>query len=305
MTWVRLDDCFPDHRKVEGLSDGAFRVIVSALCYANRNETDGSLNARDLAKIGATKKRVDELLAAGLFERDASGIRIHDYHDYQPSKAKRQADREATRERVAEHRAAKRNAKGNSVTRGPDPGGGNAVTTGVSNGGCNTAPSRPDQILPADAAAKDLSGSAPEVPPERQRRRPANLAEALKLEPQERAQALADDPHLADWLEPGKWPEVAFVAQVFGEATGQGPVRLGAYGRDSGLRAIVGLYAAGHTRDELGRVVRNVVKSKFWKDGKRGLSSLTPEVVRIALSDPPGAETPTAEQELAELYVGQ
>lgn len=298
MTWVRIDDCFPDHRKVEGLSDGAFRVIVSALCYANRNETDGRLNARDLAKLGATKKRIDELLEAGLFERDDSGIRIHDYHDYQPSKAKRQAEREATRERVAEHRAAKRNAKRNAVTPESSPEVGNAVTDGECNGGGNTAPSRPDLILSVEAAAKGLSASA-------QRegssgggdgRRHGPSAEATPI--RERAISLKTNALDADFKAPEKWPEVSAAFAAYVAATGHERARLGCYSSDRGLRAIVELYAMGHTQAELERAIPRAVQSKFWEPGKHGLASLTPEVIRRALDAEP---TETEEHELGRL----
>lgn len=41
--WLRLDDGFPEHPKVVGLTDAAFRLEVSALCYAHRNLTDGHI----------------------------------------------------------------------------------------------------------------------------------------------------------------------------------------------------------------------------------------------------------------------
>ena len=41
MSWVRLDDNFPNHPKVVGLSDQAFRLYISGLCYASHYLTDG------------------------------------------------------------------------------------------------------------------------------------------------------------------------------------------------------------------------------------------------------------------------
>jgi hypothetical protein len=41
MTWVRLDDQFPDHPKVVNLSDRAFRLHVWGICYSARFLTDG------------------------------------------------------------------------------------------------------------------------------------------------------------------------------------------------------------------------------------------------------------------------
>ena len=44
MSWVRIEDRFALHPKVVGLSDGAFRLYVSGLCYANLYHTDGRIS---------------------------------------------------------------------------------------------------------------------------------------------------------------------------------------------------------------------------------------------------------------------
>jgi hypothetical protein len=98
----------------------------------------------------------------------------------------------------------------------------------------------------------------------------------------ERAGALERDRHLAPWVEPHRWPEVAEVAAAWDAH------RLLAYERDSGVRAVVALFAAGYSVDELVRVSRAVQRSQFAErqraEGKRlGLSSLTPEIVRREL----------------------
>ena len=45
MPWVKLDDGFTDHPKIASLSDSAFRTFVTALCYCNKNLTDGFVPA--------------------------------------------------------------------------------------------------------------------------------------------------------------------------------------------------------------------------------------------------------------------
>ena len=128
MTWVRLDDGFSDHPKVAALSDAAFRAFVTALCYCNKNLTDGLVPAL-ISKQITTRKSLAELLAVGMFERDGSNYRVHDYDQYQPSRESVISQRSATRERVS-------NWRGNRASNAL----GNGVTSDVGNGVSNTAP---------------------------------------------------------------------------------------------------------------------------------------------------------------------
>lgn len=84
MTWVRLDDQFADHPKVVGLSANAFRLHVTAICYAARQETDGVI-PRGAAFVLAARRYLIELTGAGLWEDHPSGFLIHDYLEYNPS----------------------------------------------------------------------------------------------------------------------------------------------------------------------------------------------------------------------------
>lgn len=87
MTWARLDDRFGEHPKVVALSDVAFRVHVMAICYCARNLTDGFVPAGAARLMGATPKTLRALVEAGLWAHACGGYRIHDYLDYNPSKA--------------------------------------------------------------------------------------------------------------------------------------------------------------------------------------------------------------------------
>lgn len=95
MSWLKLDDSFPEHEKVADLTDKAFRVHVSALCYAARNLTDGHL-PRSVVKTLTLGKAapITELLAVGLWDNNGNGYLIHDYLDYNPSREHVQAERE-------------------------------------------------------------------------------------------------------------------------------------------------------------------------------------------------------------------
>jgi len=133
MPWVKLDDRFPSHRKVALLSDRAFRLYVSALCWASENLTEGRILDRELslvARVRGAKTAAKELEEARLWDRVAGGWEIHDYLEYNPDRARVQAGREANaarqqawRDRKRAEREAKkaaeeaaRNAQRNGVT---------------------------------------------------------------------------------------------------------------------------------------------------------------------------------------------
>lgn len=113
MGWLRLDDAFGDHPKVIGLSDRAFRAHVMGLLYCARHLTDGVVPRAAAPKAAAVR----ELERAGLWTSTrGGGWLIHDYLDFNPSKADVLADREERREqRVA---AGKARAAGAQRTAG-------------------------------------------------------------------------------------------------------------------------------------------------------------------------------------------
>lgn len=98
-----LDDGFAEHPKIMDLSDRSFRMHVAALCYCNRNLTDGVLSERSIAVLcaltSASKKHLIELVTAGVWEEhetDDGCFVIHDYLEHNPSKREVQ-DRRAKR----------------------------------------------------------------------------------------------------------------------------------------------------------------------------------------------------------------
>lgn len=108
MTWVKIDDGFPEHPKVLRLSDAAFRLHLSALCYAARNLTDGVI-PRVWVLVGkgrAVLAAVNQLLAAGLWTEHPDHYEIHDYLVYQQSRAQVEQQRERNSTRVKRHRNA-------------------------------------------------------------------------------------------------------------------------------------------------------------------------------------------------------
>lgn len=121
MTWVKIDDAMPEHPKVVGLSDAAFRVHISAICYAARNETDGRVSAGAVRQF-RWQRRVRELVEARLWDPTEDGFAIHDYLDYNPSREQVAAERKASRKRLERWRKRDSNGVCNAVTNvAPDP----------------------------------------------------------------------------------------------------------------------------------------------------------------------------------------
>ena len=84
-TYITVHDGMPDHPKVDGLSDPAFRLLVGLWCWCSRHHTDGVVPAATWGKRGTTEAR-GELVDAGLVEIDPDGtIRMHDYLEHQRS----------------------------------------------------------------------------------------------------------------------------------------------------------------------------------------------------------------------------
>lgn len=128
MTWIKLDDTFPDSPKIVRISDAAFRVHVTCICYCSRMLTDGLVpwdfamnvgRSTDYGKLSFTGQHepeysgpdglVNELVNAGLWEEiEDEGFVIHDYLAHQRSKAEIVSERERLRANTANHRSRKR-----------------------------------------------------------------------------------------------------------------------------------------------------------------------------------------------------
>lgn len=97
-TYIRLHDGMPDHPKVDGLSDRAFRLLVESWCWCSRHLTDGRIPATTWKKRGTPAAR-RELEAAGLIEQVVDGAYVmHDYLEHQRSADEVAAMREQRRE---------------------------------------------------------------------------------------------------------------------------------------------------------------------------------------------------------------
>ncbi|MFJ2259509.1 hypothetical protein ACIOKD_14405 [Streptomyces sp. NPDC087844] len=136
MPWVRLDDRFPSNRKVDLLSDRAFRLYVSALCWSAENLTEGMILDRELpivARVRGVKKAALELEEARLWDRIDGGWEIHDYQIYQRDREQVLSERAANAARQKAWRDRKRADK-EAAAQGAS----NAPSNGVTDDAENT-----------------------------------------------------------------------------------------------------------------------------------------------------------------------
>ncbi len=346
MTYVLLDDNFGDHPKIEELSDAAFRAHVRAMCWAKRHKTGGVIKRGALQTVSRGKPRVSkELERARLWVPTDDGWAIHGWDKWfnetpeEAEQVRQELDekrRELSEKRAAAGRAGgRRSAEVRTEVHGtarPSKQTGDGPkqvasepTEANSKQTPRSKPSKPEAPSGARASAsaptaleyptdtllpEDLSGCASEGQQQRHSKqtRAANRAEAMRLPVQVRAAQVLENPHDGDYLEPNRWPEVEAIASALAEASGLGKPRLSAYGRDAGVRAVVALLADGYEAGELVRVARSLPRSEFWRAGKHGLASLTPEVVRRALAEPasgeeaPGSNADEFERKRREAY---
>ena len=106
MTWIKIDDTLPNNPKILPLSDGAFRLYIEGLCYANQYLTDGFLTNAVVRRLDINSAQA-ELVSAELWDVVDNGIQIHDYCEHQTSKADVEAKRDQSRQRLVKHRKAK------------------------------------------------------------------------------------------------------------------------------------------------------------------------------------------------------
>jgi hypothetical protein len=111
MPWAKFDDRYPWHRKVRPLSDAAFRLDVSAICWCAENLTDGVILPEHLPLLSDVKrpaKAAAELVRQQRWHDEAAGCEvcpdvpaggwvIHDYLGYNPTREKVEEDREKRR----------------------------------------------------------------------------------------------------------------------------------------------------------------------------------------------------------------
>lgn len=88
MPYLNLDDGYSEHRKVDALSHGAFRLHTSGLCYCARELTDGHVPGHRVPRLMPDYKPayLAELVEAEMWLKAARGFDLHDYLDWNKSR---------------------------------------------------------------------------------------------------------------------------------------------------------------------------------------------------------------------------
>ena len=170
---ITLHSAFTRHPKFARLSDAAFRKWFALDGYCCEHLTDGVVPKCALRELGVTPKILAELLAVppgyefGLLEDQGDNLLVHDFGDWNDTKASVQAARRRLRERVRRCRD-----KRNGVTDDDSNGEGNPACNGVTNSVCTEGdsghrPSDNEQISPQPPSRGEGGSARPVTRTER------------------------------------------------------------------------------------------------------------------------------------------
>ena len=105
MPWVRIDENALDHPKIVCLSDGAFRLWVQGLAHCQKFLTDGFIGNQALRTLRAySPKRKQNLIDGGLWDVSETGIRVHDFLQWNESREHVLLVRQLSKDRMRKHR---------------------------------------------------------------------------------------------------------------------------------------------------------------------------------------------------------
>lgn len=106
MAWSRFDDSWSDHPKVIAAGNEAVGVFTRAVAWSAKHLTDGLVPVQIVTMIAGGKRAkrvIEQLVKVGLFDAFTDeSIRIHDFLDYNLSRAQVLDDREELRRVRAE-----------------------------------------------------------------------------------------------------------------------------------------------------------------------------------------------------------
>lgn len=117
MSWIRIDDNAPSHRKLLKVPPAARWLWVCGLAYCQRLKTDGHVPLETLATFAIEKPKplADALVAVGLWHAEPTGYRVHDYLDFNASADERDDKTGAKTERQRRWRDKKRRLQASMV----------------------------------------------------------------------------------------------------------------------------------------------------------------------------------------------
>lgn len=114
MPWANFDDKFPRHPKVRRLSDGAFRLHVSGICYSAEWKLDGRIPSDEIRDLIPKFKPayLGDLVALRMWIDLGDYHDIHDYLQWNRSREQIEDAQEKTRKRQQKWRDEHRNEDG-------------------------------------------------------------------------------------------------------------------------------------------------------------------------------------------------
>jgi hypothetical protein len=135
VSWLRIDDHFEEHEKVDTLSDAAHRLWFRCACWCKRPENEhlqGFVPLRIVVKMAGSPalatKLSTELVEArgepayghehGLWEPREGGWQFHDWADYQPPKGEKRSRPTTSERSEAARRAGKASAEARRAANG-------------------------------------------------------------------------------------------------------------------------------------------------------------------------------------------
>lgn len=103
MSWLRIDDGFARHPKIEQLSDREFRTWIGVLCYCAEYRNGGLIYKQAISRSvrGATPAFLQRCVSIGLLDPTTAGnelqqdvhFQIHDFDEYNGVKDPQAAER--------------------------------------------------------------------------------------------------------------------------------------------------------------------------------------------------------------------
>jgi hypothetical protein len=170
MPWLKIDDHFADHPKVRAAGPLAVWVHLQALCYASRYLTDGFIPESVIPSLVSGLQMIEQagdnwpdiLVLEGLWERKKGGFLIHDFLDFNPSRAQILSDRERRKEAGSKGGQASAKARGQALRQADRSATVSSTVRNVPN-----PPSRTRPVREGTATVPPMlsSHSAPDAPP--------------------------------------------------------------------------------------------------------------------------------------------
>jgi hypothetical protein len=99
MGYAQLDDTFWCNPKIVDLPALALRLYVRSISFSSALNTGGAVSKGTLRVLDGNAKLAAELVKASLWDADGDAWKVHDYEQYNISKAKRDAARANARKR--------------------------------------------------------------------------------------------------------------------------------------------------------------------------------------------------------------